>query len=147
MLRQACTWGLALWSLAATLAPQDSPASVVEKVKAAYLREFGLAVAHPAIYNNAAAVDCLGNGHLTTTAYRKTTTGAMTLSSMYMSRDGTEVNQARQEPVALRPFGTIRTLVLLVRYAETVSDAGLALWEAGQRQINEDHAAFAKSRG
>lgn len=147
MLRQAGAFGLALWYVAVALLAQAPPASVVEKVKLAYLHYFDLSIPHPAIYNNPESVDCLGRGHLTTTAYRKTTTGAMRLFTIYMSRDGTEVLQAHPDTVSLRPFGTIRVLVLLLHYPETVSDSGLVMWEAGQRQINEDHAAFARSRG
>jgi hypothetical protein len=47
----------------------------------------------------------------------------------------------------LRPFGTVRVLTLLVDHPQTVSDSGLAGWEAGQRQINVDHGAFARQRG
>ena len=68
--------------------PQLPPDSIENAVKAAYQREFGETIEHPAIYNNPQAVDCRGEGHLTTTAYLKTGSGA-TVLSMYMSRDGT----------------------------------------------------------
>jgi hypothetical protein len=66
---------------------------------------------------------------------------------MYMSRDGAAVIRKTEAAVFLPPAGTIRALVVLVRYPETVATDALALWEDAQKQIHEDHAAFAKSRG
>jgi hypothetical protein len=66
---------------------------------------------------------------------------------MYMSRDGTTVIRKSRSQVFVPPAGTIRVLVVLVRYPQTVQADALALWETAQNQINEDHAAFAKSRG
>jgi hypothetical protein len=128
--------------------PRDFPGlTMIETaVKAAYQREFRQTIEHPAIYNNPQAVDCLGEGHLTTTAYLRTGT-TTTLLSMYMSRDGTTVTRKSLSYVLLAPAGTIRILVVLVRYPETVAADALALWEDAQQQINDDHAAFAKSRG
>jgi hypothetical protein len=128
--------------------PPGSPGltTIEAAVKAAYQREFGQTMEHPAIYNNPQAVDCRGEGHLTTTAYLRTGT-TTTLLSMYMSRDATTVTRESRSQVLLPPAGTIRVLVVLVQYPQTVSVGALALWEAAQNQINEDHAAFAKSRG
>jgi hypothetical protein len=97
-------------------------------VKAAYQREFGETIEHPAIYNNPRAVDCRGEGHLTTTAYLKSgfTT---TLLSMYMSRDGVSVIRRDLSRALLAPAGTIRVLVILVRYPETVTADALGFWE------------------
>ena len=126
--------------------PQLPPDSIVAAVKAAYQREFRETIEHPAIYNNPQAVNCRGEGHLTTTAYLKTGV-TTTLLSMYMSRDGTTVIRKDRSQVLLAPAGTIRVLVVLVRYPETVSADTLGLWKDAQQQINEDHTAFAKSRG
>ncbi|MGD0776758.1 MAG: hypothetical protein ABSC05_28405 [Candidatus Solibacter sp.] len=126
--------------------PPLPPGSIEAAVRAAYQREFGETIGHPAIYNNPQAVDCKGEGRLTTTAYLRTGT-TTTLLSMYMSRDGETVIRKTRSQVLLAPAGTIRVLVLLVRYPETVSEDALPLWEAAQKQINQDHAAFAKSRG
>ncbi|SPE32622.1 hypothetical protein SBA3_1900024 [Candidatus Sulfopaludibacter sp. SbA3] len=115
-------------------------------MKAAYQREFGETIEHPAIYNNPRAVDCRGEGHLTTTAYLKSGL-TTTLLSMYMSRDGVSVIRRDRTQVSLAPAGTIRVLVVLVRYPETVTADALGFWEDAQKQINEDHTAFAKSRG
>ena len=120
--------------------------SVDAAVKAAYQREFGRTIEHPAIYNNPLAVDCRGQGHLTTTAYLRTGT-TNTLLSMYMSRDGARVIQKTESAVRLAPVGTIRVLAVILRYPQTVAADALRLWEAGQQEVNEDHAAFAKSRG
>jgi hypothetical protein len=66
---------------------------------------------------------------------------------MYTSRDGATVTRKTQSAVRLAPAGTIQVLVILVRYPQTVAADALTLWEAAQKEINEDHAAFAKSRG
>jgi hypothetical protein len=128
--------------------PPGSPGltTIEAAVKAAYQREFGETIEHPAVYDNPQAVDCHGEGHLTTTAYLRTDT-TTTLLSMYMSRDGTTVTRKSRSQVLLAPAGTIRVLVVLVRYPQTISADALALWEVAENQINEDHAAFAKSRG
>ena len=120
--------------------------SIEAAVKAAYQREFGQTIEHPAIYNNPQALNCRGEGHLTTTAYIGAATGT-TLLSMYMSRDAATVLQKSQSPVLLLPAGVIRVLVLLVRYPATIAEDALALWEHAQNQINRDHSLFAESRG
>jgi hypothetical protein len=131
--------------LAQSLSP-TVPASIEAAVKAAYQREFGRTIEHPAIYNNPLAVDCRGEGHLTTTAYLKAGT-TTTVLSMYMSREGGRVIQKTESPVRLAPAGTIRVLAVILRYPQTVGADALRVWEAAQKEINEDHAAFAKSRG
>jgi hypothetical protein len=120
--------------------------SVETAVKAAYEREFAQTIERPAIYNNPQAINCRGEGHLTTTAYLRTGT-ATKLLSMYMSRDGVTVTRKTQSAVRLAPAGTIRVLVILLRYPQTVTADALTLWEAAQKGINQDHAAFAKNRG
>jgi hypothetical protein len=124
--------------------PRLPPDSIEAAVKAAYQREFGEAIEHPAIYNNPESANCRGEGHLTTTAYLRAG-ASTTLLSMYMSRDGGSVIGTNRLAV-LAPAGTIRVLVILVQYPETFAADALALWENAQKQINEEHAAFAKSR-
>ena len=124
----------------------SAPMAIEGAVKAAYQREFGQTIVHPAIYNNPQAVNCTDAGHLTTTAYVRTGT-TTTLFSMYMSRDGATVTRKTRRSVVLAPAGTIRILVVLIRYPETISADALALWEDAQKQINDEHAIFAKSRG
>jgi hypothetical protein len=65
---------------------------------------------------------------------------------MYLSRDGTVVTAKRVSNV-ITPAGTFKTLVVIVRYGATVSAEGIDLFEKAQKQINEDHAAFARGRG
>jgi hypothetical protein len=72
---------------------------------------------------------------------------AISVYWMYMSGDGTVVTQKRHESVFLRPYGTIRVLVVLIQYPETVPDSAPTLWEAAQDEINRAHAEFARSRG
>ena len=115
-------------------------------VKAAYQRQLGEVIEHPAIYNDPKAVNCRGEGHLTTAAYLKHG-NTTTLLTMYMSREADNVFSVTRTAVSLLPAGTIRVLALVVKYPETVGPDALALWEDAQRQINAEHAAFAKSRG
>jgi hypothetical protein len=122
-------------------------ARIEAAVKAAYWREFAETIEHPAIYNEPGQATCSGPrpATITTTAYL--TSGASTrLLTMFLSQEGT-VLQRISSQVPLRPAGTIRVLAVLVRYPETFSDEALALWENGQKQVNEDHAALARSRG
>jgi hypothetical protein len=142
----SCVVALLIGSSSLVGQAPSPPAPIEAAVKAAYQREFGRTIEHPPIYNNPLALNCLGNGHLTTTAYVRTGT-TTSLLSLYMSRDGTTVTQKMQSPVSLMPAGTIRILVVLIRYPETVAVNALALWESAQQEINEEHAAFAKNRG
>jgi hypothetical protein len=121
-------------------------AAVIALVRAAYQREFGLAVDHPAIYNNVRAVDCRGGGHLTTTAYVRTGS-RVALYSMYMSRDGSSVIAKTRSSPALLPGGTIRVLVALVQYPGTGGANALRLWQRAQARINADHVTLAKRLG
>jgi hypothetical protein len=119
-------------------------ASIKAAVKSAYQREFSRVIEHPAIYNN--SKDCRGEGHLTTTAYLRNGENTILLS-MYMSRDAAEVIRKTETTVGVLPAGTIRTLVALIRYPETVGADGVALLARAQQEINEQHIAFARSRG
>ena len=123
-------------------------ASIEAKVRAAYEREFGLTIDHPAIHYNPKDTDCRGGTgatYLTTTAYLKNGS-ATTVYSMYFSADGM-VTRKSQMPILVRPAGKIRVLAVLVRYPETITGDALSQWTTAQQQINEDHAAFAKRRG
>jgi hypothetical protein len=132
--------------LSSALLGQAPPDPVLENVKAAYRREFGMTIEHPAIYNNPESVDCRGEGHLTATAYLKANPGA-DLLWMYMSRDGATVIRKSQMHILAPPSGTIRVLAVLVRYPETFGDDAIRLWEDAQKQINEEHRAFAAAHG
>ena len=132
---------------AAPLVPKTARSGVEAAVQAAYAREFGEAIEHPAFYNDdPRAHQCDGEGHLTTTAYFRTSSTTSTLLVMYMSRDG-QTFSGRSSGEYLTPAGKIRVLVVLVRYAETFGADGLSMWVQAQRQINAEHAAFAKRRG
>jgi hypothetical protein len=120
--------------------------SIEAAVKAAYQRKFGRTIEHSAIYNNPQAINCRGEGRVTTTAYLRTAT-TTTLLSLYMSRDGATVTQKNKSAVRPVPAGKIHVLVILLRYPQTVAANVLSLWEAAQKDTNQDHAAFATSRG
>jgi len=115
-------------------------------VRDAYQREFAERVPIPAIFNDERSVDCAGTGHMMTTAYMNGPRNRSTLLQMYLPRDGTQVEKKAVSSV-IRPAGTFKTLVVIVGYGVTVSAEGIKLFERAQKQINEDHAAFARSRG
>jgi|SRR5262245_22878298 len=114
-------------------------------VREAYRLAFRETIPAPAIFNDQRSVDCSQNGHLTTTAYLPASGNRSTLLQMYMSRDGMQVTRRTRSEV-IKPAGTFRVLVVIGAYTDTVNADGIALFEAAQQQINEDHAAFARSR-
>jgi hypothetical protein len=124
------------------------PAPTVQAaVSQAYQREFGLSIPSPAIFNDPRSQNCLGAGHLTTTAYLRTGSRTALLHFLYMSRDAGAVIRRDPPSSVVAPAGTFRALVVVTQHPETVGVDSLMLLEAGQRQINEDHAAFARAKG
>jgi hypothetical protein len=63
-----------------------------------------------------------------------------------MSSDGLSVTRT-QRATFLTPAGNFQVLVVVVRYPETVGDDAIGLLDGAERQINEDHASFARARG
>jgi hypothetical protein len=125
--------------------PSAGPMSNLSaRVRDAYEREFGASVRIPAVFNDDRSVDCQGNGHLTSTAYARNSARHSTLLEMFASRDGVRVTHKRIATV-MTPAGTFKTLVVIVRYSTIGADA-LSMLKAAQAQINDDHAAFARSR-
>jgi hypothetical protein len=128
--------------------PGAPPATAIEAaVSQAYLREFGVSITRPAIFNDARSVNCAGEGHLTTTAYFRSGPKNATLHSLYMSRDGSTVTSRQPVTSVIAPAGTFRALVVVVGHAQTVGAESLMLLGIGQSQINEDHATFARRKG
>ena len=132
----------------ASALPSDLPklTPTAAAVRDNYFREFGEVIPMPAIFNDERSVDCRQRGHLTTTAYLRQSAKRSTLLEMYLSRDGTNVLSKRRTDV-LTPAGTFKVVVVLVRYPATVGDDALEQLAAAQRQINDDHAAFARAHG
>jgi len=128
--------------------PSDLPklTSIASAVRDNYFREFGEVIPIPAIFNDERATDCLHRSHLTTTAYLRQSAKRSTLLEMYLSHDGTQVLSKRRTDV-LTPAGTFKVVVVVVRYPATVGDDALEQLGAAQRQINDDHAAFARAHG
>jgi hypothetical protein len=111
-----------------------------------YRREFGVSVPRPAIFNDPRAVDCRGDGHLTTTAYLKTSTTSANLLVLYLTRDGLNLIKKTRRETAV-PAGIIHVMSLVVHYAETTGSTPLAMWQIAQGEINNQHADFARSHG
>jgi hypothetical protein len=95
-----------------------------------------LVVPHPAIENDAQLIDCLGRGHLTSTAYLKLGEG-WELFTLYTSRDGSDVLRRARTRIHVARAGTIRVLSVTVKHPETVGDDSVPLWEAAQREVND----------
>jgi hypothetical protein len=133
-----------------TEAPTNLPprTPLEETIKSLYEREFGELVFRPAIFNDPRAVDCYGDGHLTSTFYSQI--GGRYRSRvqfLYTSRDGSAVVRRDSFAPVVTPAGRFRVLVLLLTWPETFTSELLPLWEAAQAEINQDHASFAASHG
>jgi hypothetical protein len=125
---------------------QERTPPMVASVTAAYQREFGLALEHPAVYGGPTNEGCRGEPHVTTTAYLGKPGGRATLYALLLSPDGGAVLRRTQEDV-VRPAGVFKVLSVLIRYPATYAADALKQWESAQASINQDHAAFAASRG
>jgi hypothetical protein len=111
-----------------------------------YEREFGETIPRPAIFNDDRAVDCLGNGHLTTTAFLRTSETTADVLVMYLTRDGLNlIRQSRRNVLA--PAGTFKVLSMVVRHTATVGSGSLSMWQSAQREVNQRHADFAREHG
>ena len=124
-----------------------SAAAIETAVRDAYQREFGLTIPRPAIFNDVRSQDCLGSGHLATTAYLRTGSRNALLHLLYMSRGASTVTRKDPPTTVLAPAGTLRALVVVVQHSQTVRPGSLTLLASAQGQINEAHAAFARGRG
>jgi hypothetical protein len=125
------------------------PRSAVENaVKDRYLQHFNEPVFRPAILNDPRYANCVGAGHLSTTLFLPdpAQAGVSRLMAIYTSRDGLTTERTFNGRY-LTPAGVFRVLVALQTWPETVVEADRGLWEAAQTSINDDHAAFAASRG
>jgi hypothetical protein len=107
----------------------------------AYEQAFNEKIVRPAIFNPSCAA-----ARVTSTAYLGPFGKSSTLLTLYSSRDGGSVTW-RQRATFLTPAGRFQVLAVVVRYPQTVGDDAISLLEAAQRQINEDHASFARARG
>src|SRR5206468_7227808 len=59
--------------------------AISTRVREAYRREFGADIDIPAVFNDERAVDCAGNGHLTSTAFAPESAHGSTLLEMFLS--------------------------------------------------------------
>ena len=124
-----------------------SAAAIETAVRDAYQREFGLTIPRPAIFNDVRSQNCLGAGHLATTAYLRTGSRNALLHLLYMPRDASAVTRKDPPAMFMAPSGTFRALVVVVQHSQTVGPGSLTLLASAQGQVNDDHAAFARARG
>jgi hypothetical protein len=125
------------------------PRTAVENaVKDHYARLFNEPVFRPALLNDPRYANCAGQGHLTTTLYLSDPALARVsqLRVIYTSRDGAQLERTFDGRY-VTPAGVFRVLVAMFTWPESVVEADRGLWEAAQASINDDHAAFAASRG
>ena len=139
--------------LAATLLSAALPAQTLRDitplevaVNAAYAREFGETIVHPATFFETPGGRCK-DLHLTTTAYFRTSPASAQLLSLYLTHDGRTVLRRSQSSKVIIPAGTFRVLVVIVRYPMTSGSSDLERWEAAQAKIKQDHASFASNHG
>jgi hypothetical protein len=111
-----------------------------------YEREFGETIPRPAIFNDPRAVDCRGDGHLTTTAYLRTSDNTADVLVLYLTRDGLNLIRKSRANV-LVPMGTFKVLSMVVRHPDTVGADPLSMWERAQHEVNQQHARFASDKG
>jgi hypothetical protein len=137
--------------ISAELHPQTLPSvrremSLEALIRDWYLREFGESIPRPAIFNDERAINCLGVGHLTTTAYLRTSTTSTDLLVLYTTRDGLNLIKSSRRNV-LAPAGTFRVLSIIIRHSDTVGSTALIDWQRAQNLINRQHAQLAREHG
>jgi hypothetical protein len=130
------------------LAPAPGAQIPVEAlIQESYQREFGESIPWPAIFNDRRSADCYGNGHLTTTAYLRTSSTTAKLLVLYTTRDGRNVLKRSRRLNIRVPAGTFKIVSIVVRHPDTVGLDPLSTWRPAQQQINDAHAQFARSHG
>lgn len=134
-----------------SLPPLDSVGAAVRE---AFQRELGQLVPRP-VFSRSLGGDCNGNDWLTTAVYLQTgSRNQRSLNVMHMTRDGMSVvrtpdgnskygNSTRN----MFPAGIFRVLTVLITRGERFNEAAMPAWRRAQDEINEQHAAFARSRG
>jgi hypothetical protein len=129
------------WSM-----PTSEQQSLEALVSGWYEREFGETVPRPAIFNDVRAVDCRREGHLTTTAYLRTSDTTAEVLVLYLTRDGLNLIKKSRANV-LVPAATFRVLSIVVHHPETIGSDPLSMWQKAQDDVNQHHARFAKEHG
>jgi hypothetical protein len=124
-----------------SLSPVDSA------VKSQFAQLFNEMVYAPAVYNDPRSTDCSGAGHLTSTAYLRSSDGTSSLYYLYSSRDGQQVSKSAGPIHVITPAGHFKMLVAVIAWPGTVSSDALPFLQAAQTQINQDHVDFATSQG
>jgi len=111
-----------------------------------YEREFGETIPRPATFDDDRAVDCRGDGHLTTTAFLRNRGRTADVLVLYLTRDGLNLVKKSRATV-LVPLGTFRVLSIVVGHTATVGSEPLSKWQLAQDEVNQQHAEFARNRG
>jgi hypothetical protein len=84
--------------------------SIEALITDSFQREFSESIPRPAIFNDPRAVDCYRNGHLTTTAYLRTSNTTADLLVLYTTRDGLNVTKRSRRANVRIPAGRFSIL-------------------------------------
>jgi len=122
----------------ATLARAD------DLVNAAYRAEFGRSFGTPAVHIDDPNSECRVGSSVTSTAYRRVSDEWAELFVLRLSMAGGLVRKSN--PWVLTPAGRFRVITFVMDYPTLGADFD-RWWSAAQARINDDHLAFAKSRG
>ena len=135
--------------------PLDDGQSEVlrEAVRGMFMQQFGEPIPRPTFYVDPQSAACTGPSYLTAVAYLRVSGNTTLTHVMHLTHDGLAPALNHQgistysSVIGLRPAGVFRVLTVVLTYPETVSDRDLAVLSQQQSTINQQHAAFAQSKG
>ena len=132
------------WCVSAPSGQADPSAALVDLVNAAYRAEFGKSFRTPAIHIDERNDKCRVAQSVTSTAYRRVSDEWSELLVLRLNMAGGLVR--KRSPWVLTPAGRFRVITFVMDYPTLGPDFD-RWWPAAQARINEDHLAFARSRG
>ena len=119
-----------------------------------FMQQFGESIPSPTFYVDLpGSATCTSPGYLTAVAYLPVTGTTTLMRVMHLTPDGLTLAMNPQgvstysAVIGLRPAGVFRVLTVVLTYPETVSESDLAVLSQQQSTINQQHAAFAQSKG
>jgi hypothetical protein len=128
--------------------PGPSFAVLSQRVRDRYAVLYDVSVPMPVFVNSAQLSDCPEERHLLTTAWLPTEVpNVRRLITMYLSADGRSAFRKSEQLLQAVPAGRFTVLTVLLTYPETTGEDALALLQAVQGEINDQHAQFALDRG
>lgn len=132
------------WCVSAPSGQADPSRALVDLVNAAYRAEFGKSFRTPAVHINDRNAECRTGYSVTSTAYRSVNDEWAELLVLRLSMVGELLR--KRNPWVLKPAGRFRVITFVMDHPTLGPDFD-RWWPAAQARINEDHLAFARSRG